>query len=287
MRSLALALVIAVPAFWARAQTAGEGAEQDPIVAIVGGQEIHFSDVTAAQQRLPEQYRSAALSAIYPSMVERLIDRKLVVIAGRKANLGEDEEVKRRMALLEDDVIRDVYVNRHVRGIVTDEVLRQRYEEFAQTNPPKEEIKARHILLEAEEEARAVIEKIKGGADFAEVAKEKSIGPSAEAGGDLGYFTRDAMVPEFADAVFELQPGEISAAPVKTAYGWHVIKVEDRRPGAPPSFEEMRGQLASQMYQAALSELIEMLRANTAIERFELGGTPAPVAPPAPSVPAQ
>ena len=279
MRSLALALVFAIPAFWARAQTAGEGAEQDPIVAIVGGQEIHFSDVAAAQQRLPEQYRSAPLAAIYPSLVERLIDQELIVIAGRKANLGEDEEVRRRMALLEDDVIRDVYVDRHVRGIVTDEALRRRYEEFAQTIPPKEEIKARHILLEAEEEARAVIEEIEGGADFAVVAKEKSIGPSADGGGDLGYFTRDAMVPEFADAAFEMQPGEVSAAPVKTAFGWHVIKVEDRRSGAPPGFEEMRGQLASEMSQAAVSELIEALRANTAIERFELGGTPAPSAP--------
>ncbi len=277
--AVALAILLALPYLSAGAQTTEAAAEEDPVLATVNGDEIRRSEIVEAQQNLSEQYRGLPPAMIFPALLEHLIDFKLVVGEGRKANLQEDEAVKRRLALLEDQVIRELYLARYVGEAITEEALRQRYDEFVKTMPPQEEIKARHILVAAEEEALAVIARINGGDAFEDVAKEKSIGPSAQRGGDLGYFTRDQMVPEFAEAAFNLQPGEMTEAPVKTGFGWHVIIVDDRRPGSPPSFEDTRDQLATEMSQEVVSELIQNLRDRAQIERPDQASTPAAGAP--------
>ncbi len=278
-RAAALAAVLALSALPAGAQEAGG---QDPVVAVVNGSEIRLSDVIDARSGLPEQYRTLPLQAMFPSLIERLIDFELVIGEGRRVNLQDDEVVKRRVAQIEDNVIYDVFLSRYVEGAVTDEVLRGRYEEFKADSPPREEVHARHILVETEEDAVALIERIAGGADFIEVAKEKSTGPSASSGGDLGYFTRDQMVPEFADAAFALQAGEMTDAPVKSPFGWHVIRVEDRRTAPPPSFEEVRQQLASEVSQQAVAALVETLRGTATVVRFNIDGSPVTETPPEP-----
>ena len=154
--------------------------------------------------------------------------------------------------------------------------------------PPVEEISARHILLETEEDALAVIASLQGGADFIELAAEKSIGPSADRGGDIGFFGRDNVVPEFADAAFALEPGQISESPVQSEFGWHVIKVDERRAIAPPSFEEMRQQFVGEISQELIAEMLDELRDTTTVERFNMDGSPIaepeaePAAEPAP-----
>lgn len=278
-RAVAFALVLAIPGF-AVAQTSDAPAEGDPVIAVVDGGEIRYSEFTEAQQFLPDQYRSLPLQAIYPVLLEQLIEVRLVVAAARKENLQDDETVRERMARIEEQVIREVYLTRYVSNAVTEDALRQRYDEFVAGLPPEDEISARHILVETEEDAAAVIEEIGTGADFAEVAKDKSIGPSAGSGGDIGYFTSDQMVPEFADAAFALQPGEMTDAPVKTSFGWHVIKVEDRRQAPPPGFEEIRDQLFAEMSSTAMTELIESLRDAARIERFNMDGTSLDETPP-------
>lgn len=278
-RAVALAILLALPYLSAGAQTTEAAAEEDPVLATVNGDEIRRSEIVEAQQNLSEQYRSLPPAMIFPALLEHLIDFKLVVGEARKANLQEDEAVKRRLARLEDEVIRDVYLARYVGEAITEETLRQRYDEFVKTLSPQEEIKARHILVAAEDEALAVIARINGGDAFEDVAKEKSIGPSAERGGDLGYFTRDQMVAEFAEAAFNLQPGEMTEAPVKTSFGWHVILVDDRRPGSPPSFEDTRDQLATEMSQEVVAELIQNLRDRAQIERPDEASAPAAGAP--------
>ncbi len=278
-RAVALAILLALPYLSAGAQTTEAAAEEDPVLATVNGDEIRRSEIVEAQQNLSEQYRGLPPAMIFPALLEHLIDFKLVVGEGRKANLQEDEAVKRRLALLEDEVIRDVYLARYVGEAITEEALRQRYDEFVKTVPPQEEIKARHILVAAEEEALAVIARINGGDAFEDVAKEKSIGPSAQRGGDIGYFTRDQVVSEFAEAAFNLQPGVMPEAPFKTGFGWHVIIVDDRRPGSPPSFEDTRDQLATEMSQEVVSELIQNLRDRAQIERPDQASTPGAGAP--------
>ena len=274
-RAVALAILLALPYLSAGAQTTEAAAEEDPVLATVNGDEIRRSEIVEAQQNLSEQYRSLPPATIFPALLEHLIDFKLVVGEARKANLHEDDAVKKRLALLEDQLIREFYLARYVGEAITEEALRQRYDEFVKTIPPQEEIKARHILVEAEEEAQAVIARINGGDAFEDVAKETSIGPSAPEGGDLGYFTRDQMVPVFFEVAFNLKPGEMTEAPVKTGFGWHVIIVDDRRPVPPPSFEDTRGQLATDMSQEFVAELIQKLRDQAQIERPDEVSAPA------------
>ena len=256
----------------AGAQTETAKGAEDPVVAIVNGAEIHRSDVILAQRQLPAEARSYPLELIYPRLLDRVIDSKLFTLEARKDNLQDDADVKTRMARIEDQVIQMVYLERYVARVVTDEALRQRFDEFLKLNPPQDQVRARHILVETEAEAEALIEAIEGGADFAQLAAEKSTGPSAEQGGELDYFARDDVVAGFAEAAFGLEPGEVTDQPVKTQFGWHVIKVEDRRRATPPTFEETRDRLTEEMSQEAYIDLVERLRLGARIERFNLDG---------------
>ena len=264
---------------------AAAGAEGDPVVATVDGTEIHQSDVLAAAQSLPAQLRQMPLPMIYPVLLDRLIDAQLLSGEAERRNLGEQpevaEEIEQAMTRARDQVLRGALVQGAIEEGVTEEKIRQRYEEMKrQEDFAHEEVKARHILLEDEQTAREVIEKLQGGADFAELAKEYSTGPSAENGGDLGYFRREQMVPEFSEAAFGLQPGEFSQEPVQSQFGYHVIQVEDRRE-VEPSFEEVAPQLQQQVAQEVVADLVEGLREGADIQRFNPDGTPMPEQPPA------
>jgi peptidyl-prolyl cis-trans isomerase C len=248
----------------------------DPVVATVDGAPIYRSDVIAVQRTLPAQFQQLPVEVLFPAVVERLIDTKLVVNAGRKEGLATDDEVKRRLAGLEDRVIQEVYLSRQVEKAVSDQALRARYDQYVKENPPKEEISARHILVQTEAQAKDVIADLKKGGNFAEIAKTKSIDPSGKQnGGDLGFFSREEMVPEFSEAAFKLKDGETTAAPVKSQFGWHVIKVEARRT-TNPSLDEMREQLTSDISQEIVSGAVGKLREGAKVERFGLDGQALP-----------
>jgi peptidyl-prolyl cis-trans isomerase C len=180
--------------------------------------------------------------------------------------MEKDPEVKKQLALIQDELIKRAFLSREVEKQVTDEDVRKVYDEQVASFVPEDEIHARHILLKTEDEAKAVISKLEGGADFAELAKSESTGPSGVSGGDLGFFTKDAMVPEFAEAAFAMKPGEISKTPVQTQFGWHVIKVEETRKTEAPSFEDSKEQLRQQMAQAAMVNVMDGLRKKAKIE---------------------
>lgn len=238
---------------------AASAQDDDPLVATVNGKEIHRSEVLEAARSLPAQYQSQ-LQQLFPMLVERVVDFHLLSEAAGKAGFAKDKEVKRRLAKLQEDVIREVYIQRQIDKRVNDVAVRKRYDEFLAGNPAKPEVHARHILVEDEATAKELIKKLDGGADFAELAKESSTGPSASRGGDLGYFTADQMVPEFSEQAFKLEDGQYSKAPVKTQFGWHVIKVEDRRESAPPAFEGMEQQLREELSREAVGTVLSDLR---------------------------
>jgi peptidyl-prolyl cis-trans isomerase C len=237
----------------------------DPLVATVNGKEIRRSEVLEAARSLPPQYQSQ-IEQLFPMLVDRMVDFQLLSEAAGAAGLAQDEEVKRRVAELQDDVMREVYIQRQIEEQVDDAALRKRYDEFLAANPPKPEIRARHILLEDEAVAKEMIAQLEGGADFAELAKENSTGPSASRGGDLGYFSEEQMVPEFSEQAFALANGEHSKSPVKTQFGWHVIKVEDRRDGTPPAFEGMEQQLREELSREVVGTVLGDLRAGATVE---------------------
>ena len=239
--------------------------EADPVVATVAGVEVRASELALAEgdldpqfARLPdEQRRVAALAAV--------IDIKTLARKAEAEKLDETEEFKRQMAFQRDRALHNAIFKAQVVDPVSEADLKARYEKEIAAVPSEEEISARHILVETEEAAKALIAELDGGKDFAELAKEKSTGPSAAQGGDLGFFTKGRMVPEFEAVAFTLQPGEYSKEPVKTQFGWHVIKVEERREQAPPAFEEVADQVRQVVMRERYGDLIREARSETEI----------------------
>ena len=245
----------------------GQDAE-DGVVATVNGEEIRESDVAMLFSSLPAQYRQSTIDTIYPRLVESLVDRKQLARAARREGLADTAEVKRRLAYFTDETLQNAFFAHRVEAKLTEERLRAAYETMIAARQPDVEVRARHILLKGEEDAKAVIDELEAGADFAELAKRKSTGPSGANGGDLGYFTQAKMVPAFAQAAFALEPGAITTAPVETRFGWHVIKVEDRRETPPPSFEDVQTTIRDQEARQLIGELTASLRAAAEVRRF-------------------
>ena len=251
---------------------AAEG--DDPVVARVDGKEIHRSDVEESRLRLPEKFQAVPLESVFGFLVNSLVDSKLVVAEARKINLQESEEVKKTMARIEEQVLERAFLTAYIERQITDESLQARYQEILKTATVEEEISARHILLETEAQAREVISELSGGADFAELAKTRSKGPSGPTGGDLGYFGKGQMVEAFSTAAFALEKGAITTDPVQTQFGWHVIKLEDRRKVEPPSFAEAEPQLRQELSRQIGADFLQKIRKAATVERFNLDGTP-------------
>jgi peptidyl-prolyl cis-trans isomerase C len=261
-------------------QTIPAPAAEDPILARVDGEPVRLSDVLAtAQDVLPPE--------VARQLVDRTITERVLTGAARAAGLDKDAEVRRRIRRAEDQELQQAFLSREVNAAVTDAALRARYDQEAGRRQGEEEVHARHILVPTETEAKAALAEVTGGADFAEVAKRRSTDPGSRDGGDLGFFKRGDMVPEFAEAAFALQPGQISPAPIRSPFGWHVIKVEERRTAPVPSFEESRQELRQKMLAEQVEAVVTRIRSAAKVERLD---QPAPslldnAAPPAAAPP--
>lgn len=277
---LSAALLASAPV---SAQTIGEFLKQpapkeDPVIARAGTVDIRRSDLLRSLDGLPPQVQQMPMQTVYPLILDRLIDGKLITGAARAQKLNDDAEVKRRLADYEDRVVQEVYLNRAVAAKVDDKALQERYDQFLKANPPQEEVRARHILVASEAVAKEIIADLKKGGDFSALAKAKSTDGSAKEGGDLGFFTKEDMVPEFSEAAFALKAGEFTQTPVKSQFGWHVIKLEQRRETAVPSLADMKEQLTSEMSQELIGKIVEDLRKGAKIEKFDIDGKPLPAA---------
>jgi peptidyl-prolyl cis-trans isomerase C len=271
----ALGILLLSTPVWAQQPSADE----DTVVAIVDGVAVHRSELEEVARGLPEQFRQMPLQVLYGILLDRVIDFRLLANEAERLDVADDPAVEAALARARADVLRDALVQQKIREETTADKLRERYEGLKQSEDfAQEEVHARHILTESEQDAKAVIEELQGGADFAALAEERSVGPSAEGGGDLGFFRREQMVPEFAEAAFALDPGEITTEPVQTQFGWHVIKVLDRRT-AEPTFAESEPQLRQELARDVVTALVADLREDAEIERFNLDGTPLQVTP--------
>ncbi len=286
LRAAALAAALGCAAMPAVAQTGaapGAKADEDPVIARVNGTEIKRSDLVAARRVLPEQYRRIALQSVFEPLLRQLINTLLIANAARAEGLGDDPGVKREIAAMEGRILERVYLQRLVESKVTEEVLRKDYQKTIAGADTGGDVKvrARHILVKTEAEAVAIIAELGAGkADFAELARKKSTGPSGKRGGDLGFFGRGDMVKPFSQAAFKMKPGEVGRKPVKTRFGWHVIKVEERRGGSVPSFEESRDKLSAARSERVIAETLGALRKGATIETFGLDGSaraPVPI----------
>ncbi|MBS3648050.1 peptidylprolyl isomerase [Pseudaminobacter sp. 19-2017] len=262
LASLGLAALVAFSANGARAQESA-GAQQDKVVATVAGQPITEADLTQAISdlqaqfaRVPEdQRRAAALSAI--------IEIKVLAAEGTAKGYDKSPDFERRMAFLRDRALHSEVIEKEIANRITDDEIRKRYDTEIANTPPTNEVHARHILVKTKEEAEAIIKQIEGGAKFEDIAKEKSgdAGSGAQ-GGDLGWFGPGQMVPEFEKAAFALGVGEFTKEPVQSQFGWHIIKVEDKRTKQPPAFDVVKEQIRSLMLREKYFELVKSLEAG-------------------------
>lgn len=265
----------------AAAQEAPKGPtlkEGDPVVAKVDGQDIKRSDVFGFINTLPEQVKQMPVDQLFPMAQENVINERIVKAKVDKAKLESDPEVVKLLAESRQQVIRNVYISRELAKYVTDADVKKAYEK-AVAQMPKEEVHARHILVKDEATAKDIIKQLDGGAKFEDLAKQSTDGPTAANGGDLGFFTKDRMVPEFADAAFKLKPGTYSKEPVKSQFGWHVIKVEEKRPVTPPKFDEVKAQLEPQVRQEKLASLLEKWQKEAGVKKFDVNGDPVKAEP--------
>lgn len=262
----------------------------DPVVARVDGEPILLSDLTAAARDLPEELRGAPPQMLYPLLLDQLVAGRAVTAAARRAGLDRDEAVRARIRRAEEQELQQAWLSAEIASRVTDAAVRARYDQQIANRPAEEEVHARHILVPTESEARAALAEIRGGADFNAVAQRRSTGPGSREGGDLGFFRRGDMVPEFAEAAFALQAGQVSENPVRSPFGWHVIKVEARRQSAAPAFDEVAQAIRQQLLEAEVQGAVERARTAARVERFNLDGSaPRPTdaaEPPAPAAPA-
>jgi len=239
----------------------------DDVVATVNGAPLYRWEIAMMHQALPQRFRKVPLERLFDQLVDRMIDRRLVTQAARRESLHEKPEVKARISFQTDEVLWLEYLKSGVEGQITEARLRQAYDAMVAKKPPQLEVHARHILVKEEKKARDIIRKLNGGAGFGEMARKYSTGPSGAKGGDLGYFTKDQMVPPFAEAAFAMQPGDYSKTPVQTRFGWHVILVEERRQKPPPSFEESEPELKSQLSNTLVGEKVADLRKGAEITK--------------------
>ena len=287
-----VALAQTAPAQTAQnAQTAPAAAKpaEDPVVARVNGKEIRRSEFIGALEQLPPQVQQMPLQQVYMPILDQLVSGKLVSEAGYKAKLQDSKEVKAKLRQAEDRFVQEAYLVQQVNAKITDAAVKKKYDEWLKANPPQDEVRARHILTKTKEEAEAVIKKVNGGEDFAKLAGEQTIDTAAAAqGGDLGYFVPDEMVEEFSKAAFAMKNGEVSKTPVQTQFGFHVIKVEDKRKRQPPTYEQAAPQLRQALQQEIAGDIVDGLRKNAKVEMFNLDGSALPVQAAAPAqAPAQ
>src|SRR3979411_2172418 len=256
---LAILLLAGLPV---RAQDA------NPVLAKVNGADIRQSDLALAEEELGPSLAQMDPSTKKEKVLGFLIDMKIVAKAAEDKKVENNEDFKKRLAFTRNRLLMDSLLATEGKAATTDEAMKKVYEGASKQITGEQEGHARHILVETEDEAKAVAEELKKGADFAELAKKKSKDPGASDGGDLGFFTKDQMVPEFSTVAFALEPGKISD-PVKSQFGWHIIKVEEKRNRKAPEFEQVKAQIETYVTRKAQADYVAKLRETAKVERMD------------------
>jgi peptidyl-prolyl cis-trans isomerase C len=265
---LRLGLASAMAGCLAMALMAGPARAEDKVLAKVNGVEIRQSDVALAEEELGPSLAQMDPATKDENVLAFLIDMKIVSKAAEDKKVQDGEDFKKRLAFTRSRLLMDSLLASEGKAATTDDAMKKVYESASKEITGEDEVHARHILVETEDEAKAVEEELKKGADFAELAKKKSKDPGASDGGDLGFFTKDQMVPEFSAVAFALEPGKISD-PVKSQFGWHVIKVEEKRKRKAPDFDQVKSQIETYVARKAQADYVGKLREAAKVERMD------------------
>lgn len=254
---------------------------KNTVVATVNGSKIHLNSLEQDKNAIP-QLRGAKMDQVYPLLRQQAIMSELTLQQARKSDIKNDPKVKKQIAHVTDMILRENYLMKQAEAKVSDKKVRDFYDKSASEFKSEKQIKARHILVRTEDEARAIIKELNSGADFAKLAETKSIAPEGKNGGELPWLTKNMMVPEFSGAAFAIQTGKISSVPVKTEFGWHVIKVEDAKMTELPSFAKAKDTIRNILLKQETQRIMLGLVRNASIKYYKLDGSPdsAPPLPP-------
>src|SRR5260221_3373638 len=254
--------------------------DANPVLAKVNGAEIRQSDLALAEEELGPSLAQMDPATKKDNVLSFLIDMKIVAKAAEDKKVENSEDFKKRLSFSRNRLLMDSLLASEGKAATTDEAMKKVYEEASKQITGEQEVHARHILVESEDEAKAIKAELDKGGDFAELAKKKSKDPGASDGGDLGFFTKDQMVPEFSAVAFALEPGKISD-PVKSQFGWHIIKVEEKRNRKAPDFEQVKSQIEQYVTRKAQADYVAKLRAEAKVERLDQPADAAKDAKPA------
>ena len=241
----------------------------------MNGKDIHLSDVQDAMTSLPEQARGMPPQMLMPMIINQLVDRAALAAEARKQGLEKDPAVQAAVARATDQALQNALLRKEIAPTITDAAIQARYDRDYKNKPGEQEVHARHILVATEGEAKQLIAELQKGGDFTAIAKQHSTEPgAAQSGGDLGWFKKDDMLPEFSAAAFATKPGQVDPNPVHTQYGWHVIQVLESRTAPPQSFDQAKDEIRQQLIQEGIQKAVTQARADARIERFNADGSP-------------
>jgi len=279
--AFAIACVIATLAFaphslaqdgsdGAASSETGAAADPSEVFATVDGEPITAGDLLIVAEEYARQVGGTPENLPLGQMLEAIIDMRLLSRAAEEAGLADDPEAERRLAFERMRVLRDLYIRQEALKTVTDETVKAQYDEETAEFEPQDELRLQHILVETEDEGKEIIAALDSGGDFAEIAKEKSKDPgSGASGGDLGFIARGVTVPEFEEAAFALDVGEVTDEPVQSQFGWHVIKLDEKRQSSPPEFATEENRIRGEMIRAFITDKMAELREDADIEYVE------------------
>ena len=265
-------VIVAVASFVSFKVYNANAANDKGIAAKVNGETIYVNDLKQSYADHPQIKDRVPFEEFYAKTLDVFVNSKLVYQAAQSANIEATPEYQRQLVTAKEDLARKIFLEKKVDEKVTPEAIKKLYDEYTAKFESQKEVKAKHILVETEAKANEVIGKLGRGANFDKLAQEYSKDQTA----DLGYFTKDMMVPEFSEAAFNMNKGEYSKKPVKTEFGYHVILVEDVRASKPLDLIELEPQLKNMVSQQAIAEVFEELRNNSKVERFTLDGKVIP-----------
>ena len=249
------------------ASTNVSAAGKNGIAAVVNGKEIKVADIKVAYEANPVVKEKTSFDEFYGKTLDIFVDGEIVYQEAAKAGIENDADYKKQLKALKEELARKIYLEKEVRKMVNDEAIKKLYQDYKNTFNGEKEVKAKHILVKDEATAKEVIAKFQKNGEFEKLAKEYSKEPA-----DLGYFTKEMMVPEFGDAAFKLKKGEYTKAPVKTQFGYHVILVEDVREAKPQPLDKIENQLKGMLAQKTMADIIKGLHDNAKVVKYDAEG---------------
>lgn len=268
---LALGLALAAPAAFAQTPAS---ADANPLVATVNNVQIHLSDLRDAAQALPPQMQQLPPDQLMPMLLNQVVDRQALLVAAHKADLEQDPAVKARMEAAANVQLENAYVQKQIAAQVTDTAVQAAYNQTYAGKPGPEQIEARQILVSSQAQAQDIIKQLNNGADFAKLAEKYSIDPGAKNGGELGWFSKDEMIPAFANAAFALKPNQYTKTPVQSQFGWHIILCQGVRTAPTPALADVQDQIRQKLANDAVQGVLDAARSKVKVTVYGADGKP-------------